>query len=156
MDKGEWCLGVEWFRNDSEKEFDGIPLLKGSSAEALVEMLPMAIEHMPGFADQVEANIKAGKVNPTRVVTDVPTWIRSNLIWYHLFHQPTLARMRQNMFDADPNQEHVERSFEEVMAESSEPLKMLEQIPEHDRYFNFKGEEINGLPDFWALQAGLV
>jgi hypothetical protein len=64
--------------------------------------------------------------------------------------------MRQNMFDADPNQEHVERSFEEVMAESSEPLKMLEQIPEHDRYFNFKGEEINGLPDFWALQAGLV
>jgi hypothetical protein len=116
----------------------------------------MAIEHMPGFADQVEANIKAGKVNPTRVVTDVPTWIRSNLIWYHLFHQPTLARMRQNMFDADPNQEHVERSFEEVMAESSEPLKMLEQIPEHDRYFNHKGEEINGIPDFWALQAGLV
>jgi hypothetical protein len=127
-----------------------------SSAEDLVLLLPAIVEHLPEYADRVEANIKAGKVDATKVVDSVPTWIRNGLVWFHIFHKPTLAKMRQGMFDADPNSEPTERSFEEVMVESSTPLKLPEQIPEHDRYFNFKGEEINGLPDFWALQAGLV
>jgi hypothetical protein len=156
-EKREWRLGIEWFRNDSEKEFDGKALIAGATSEELA----VAVAEIATYVAITFSAYGTSEYRPLvflpKTSDEVMERIKGNGgYWFHVFHKPTMDGMRQNMFDADKDAEPTERSFEEVMAESSEPLKLPEQIPEHDRYFNHRGEEINGLPDFWALQAGLV
>jgi hypothetical protein len=140
-DELEWRIGLEWFRNDTGKEFDGVTLARGSDAQSLVDLIP----------EFVKTLVMQAEVNPTQLTPSRLALIKSGCWWLHVFHKPTIDLAPKTMFETANEFDEKERSFEEVMSDMTSPVSVVE-----DHYFDRHGNPLNGPPDFWELQAGLI
>ena len=143
-----WCLGIEWYRNESGKEFDGKIQCRTEAddgPEALKLMIPAVIQ----------ATKDRFQHHPESMSHEMHQAVSSGTWWIHIFHKPTLDRMPKNMFDATEELNPVEKSFEEIMGETKEQLADPMAPLQRDFFYDRNGNEINGLPDFWMIQAGL-
>lgn len=158
MHKQEYRIGLEWFRNESEKEFDGILLLKGTSAEDMAKCIPSLVEHINIVAEShLTSDPITTSLAPTKFTPELAALVRNKLVWYHIMHKPTLDSLPKTMFEAQPELlDGPEKSFEQIMGETSQPLTEPQRLPETDLFFTVDGNPIPGIPDFWALQAGIL
>jgi hypothetical protein len=139
----EWRIGLEWFRNDTGKEFDGATLARGFDAQSLIEIVP---EIALTLVKQAEA--EPPQLAPARLAL-----IKSGCWWLHVFHKPTIDVAPKTMFETNDEFTEKERSFDEIMTDVQTASS---SIVAEDRYFDRHGNDLNGPPDFWELQAGLI
>ena len=137
----EWRIGIEWFRNDTGKEFDGVTLASGPDVQSLVDLVPTLAQTL---AMQVETN--PAQLAPSRLAL-----IKSGCWWLHVFHKPTIDLAPKTMFEPTDEFNETERTFDEIMSDTTAPVSAVE-----DHYFDRHGNPLNGPPDFWELQAGLI
>lgn len=154
----EYRIGLEWFRNESEKEFDGITLLKGESAEGLVESIPSLVKHINMVAEShLTESVLISSLVPTKFTPELAALVRNKLVWYHIMHKPTIDSLPKTMFESQPEPlDAPEKSFEQIMGDTFEPTSEPQRLPETDLFFTADGNPIASIPDFWALQAGIL
>lgn len=143
-----WALGIEWYRNDTEKEFDGKILVKAEgtdACEALKLTIPAAIQ---SIQDRFQHH-------PESMTHEMHQAVTHGLWWLHIFVKEDLDKLPKNMFDSTSELETKERSFEEIMAEANAPVPDLATPLAADFFYSRNGNEIPSIPDFWMLQAGL-
>lgn len=181
-----WALGVEYYKNETEKEMEGAIILHfeiGDNVPAddvreLVSEFVMKIINNAKMTEQSDKFKSAmlsglGKVDfPHALAFDVTRSVKgySNIVrivehdtfWFHVFVKDEMARQRKSMFEKSVDElegETKERSFEEIMGEdlNTSDTKSGNSLSfTADFYFSKSGSELNGLPDFWAVKAGLV
>lgn len=80
--------------------------------------------------------------------------------WWHVFRHDELARQRTSMFekaDCELESHFEEPSIEDILGESKrEAHQERETNFTRDAYISKTGELLNGVPDYWMTQAGLI
>ena len=140
--QADYALGLEYYRNDSGKEFDGFIMLKADSIETLKLLVKAA-------AAEIQQRLKDApqSFTPERLFN-----ITNGTYFFHIMHKPTIDSMRKNMFDQE-DLEIKDVTLEETLTEGA----AVEPVPlQNDFFYDKNGDELPGLPDYWLLQAGLV
>ena len=176
-----WVLGLEFYKNDSGKEMDGHVLKKfeyenAEDFDAMKESVSKAIISICDVATKVaadpaaqdickknNANIYAWSIaglltSSATAFNKIYTAIASDAYWFHFFNNDEMAQQRKTMFDNSKELESnlTEHSFEEIMGDVTKPTQDGGGLSfSKDAFFNKEGVELNGLPDFWQVQAGL-
>lgn len=182
--KIKWSIGVEFYKNETEKEMDGammtsfeLPatatpedvkeaaklavneIIEGAKAYQSSKPFIKSMESLNGKQDYVHAlaGVLAGS---PRGYNNILRVVEHDTYWFHVFTREEMQKQRTTMFDNSKDLEaHVnkEQSFEDIMGESSnDKLDNGGLTFTCDFYFSKTGEELNGLPDFWAIKAGLI
>lgn len=176
-----WTIGMEYFKNDTGKEFDGAKftafeapdletakdmaskLIKTSHEQAKaidderIKLNGLMAEFPDGKCD-VSDYAAAFAVTCTGFTTGfgrISGIVRGGAYWFHLFIKEELDKRQKTMFDDSKVAEQLEteRSFEDIMGEADTNVAQPETYNEW--YFNRAGDEIDGVPDFWQVQTGL-
>lgn len=175
-----YTLGMEYYRNESGKELGGTPLLRIDSKEASFEHVKahvsaLLIEVQTAVREKMEnpllpevfklrglvydqSSVLTGMFAKTRLGFDrIYAIIKSDTYWYHLFLDDEMAKQRKSMFDnsKELSENLEERSFEDIMGNAVDLSNETSLTFTQDAFFNKEGVELNGLPDFWQVQAGL-
>jgi len=172
-DSGKEMDGAILIHFESDKPFEDVKLETAQSLTRLHEAavkaiedekfkakLASAIKHDPTYADCVACFSTVsdkGRNNVTRIVS-------TDAYWFHLFISDEMKKQRQTMFEKtdDELSAHFQEPSIEVddvtgdVASSSQNLDASGLSLTNDAYFSKVGVELNGLPDFWMVQAGLV
>ena len=86
--------------------------------------------------------------------------IKDDAWWWHVYRQDEIARQRKSMFekaDCELEAHFDEPSLEDILGESKREAPQESGTNfTRDAYVSKAGELLNGLPDYWMIQTGLL
>jgi hypothetical protein len=146
-----WCLGIEVFTDDTEKAFNGSIIAKFHDKDIILnnpedtkKLVDHVIKAYPDAIKSILSKVQEGKY------------------WIHIFKHKHMANRPKDMFEAaaDAIEKPSDRSFEEIMSDAVSPVHAeVESSPttsETDFYFTADMKPLQGLPEKWILDLGLL
>lgn len=132
----KWLLGLEWFSDETGKQFLGEAIARANTSEEL----EADIAALLGWVTSIANNPQPGNKHHANIAQVV----KSGEFWLHLIDRSDLASKPKTMLG--------EPTLEANLGQGDEDL--CSQYTSTEKFFNAQGEERQSQPEVWMLQAG--